>query len=111
MRNTITAFDGPKVKHALIDGLPVKGLPCPHTAIVKGDTKSFTIAAASIIAKVYRDALMDRWDEAYSQYGFAKTQGLRHTGPSPGHPPSWPLCHPPPFLFDKPPIRANLFRV
>ena len=75
MRNTITAFDGPKVQHALIDGLPVKGLPCTQTAIVKGDTKSFTIAAASIIAKVYRDALMERWDEAYPQYGFAKHKG------------------------------------
>ena len=78
MRNTITAFDGPKVKHALIDGLPVKGLPCPHTAIVKGDTKSFTIAAASIIAKVYRDALMDRWDEAIPNMGLPNTRATPH---------------------------------
>ena len=61
--------------HALIDGLPVKGLPCPSTAIVKGDTKSFLIAAASIIAKVSRDRYMIEMDEEYPGYGFAAHKG------------------------------------
>ncbi|HRR29166.1 MAG TPA: ribonuclease HII, partial [Victivallales bacterium] len=63
------------VQFALIDGLPVKGLPCPHKAIVKGDSKSALIAAASIIAKVHRDELMDKFAEIYPEYGFNKHKG------------------------------------
>ncbi|MDC0325266.1 ribonuclease HII [bacterium] len=61
--------------HALVDGLPVKGLSVPHTAIVKGDSKSYSIAAASIVAKEYRDRLMQNWDTTYPEYGFAKHKG------------------------------------
>ncbi|MDA3927206.1 MAG: ribonuclease HII [Kiritimatiellae bacterium] len=64
-----------KVSHALIDGLPVKGLPCPSTAIVKGDSKSFLIAAASIIAKVSRDHYMMEMDKEFPDYGFAAHKG------------------------------------
>jgi len=64
-----------KVEHALIDGLPVKGLPCPSTAIVKGDSKSFLIAAASIIAKVSRDHYMIEMDQKFPGYGFAAHKG------------------------------------
>lgn len=60
---------------ALIDGLPVKGLAIPHEALVKGDGLSFSIAAASIIAKVSRDRWMLRIDEEFPVYGFAKHQG------------------------------------
>ena len=80
--------------HALVDGLPVRGLPVPHTALVAGDTLSLSIAAASIIAKVARDRLMTALDAEYPQYGFARHKGygvrehleaLRSHGPSPVH--------------------------
>ena len=61
--------------HCLIDGLPVRGLPWPHDGIVKGDGRSCSIAAASIIAKVTRDRLMREIDAGYPLYGFAKHQG------------------------------------
>lgn len=61
--------------HALVDGLPVRSLPCASTAIVKGDAKSLLIAAAAIIAKVTRDRIMDDLDARYPQYGFALHKG------------------------------------
>ncbi len=61
--------------HILVDGLPVKGLPCPSTAIVKGDSQSLLIAAASVVAKVSRDRLMRDLNEQYPQYGFAVHKG------------------------------------
>jgi ribonuclease HII len=83
-----------KPDHALVDGLPVRGLTVPHTALVAGDTLSLSIAAASIIAKVTRDRLMIALDAQYPQYGFARHKGygvrehleaLRSHGPSPVH--------------------------
>lgn len=47
----------------------------PYTSIIKGDAKSYSIAAASIIAKVTRDRIMREWDEVYPQYGFQKHKG------------------------------------
>lgn len=47
----------------------------PYTSIIKGDAKSYSIAAASIIAKVTRDRIMREWDEIYPQYGFEKHKG------------------------------------
>ncbi len=64
-----------KAEHVLVDGLPVKGLPCPSTAIVKGDGKSLLIAAASVVAKVSRDHYMKKLDAKYPQYGFAVNKG------------------------------------
>lgn len=61
--------------YCLVDGLPVKGLPCPHQAVVKGDALSLPIAAASIIAKVTRDRIMLEMDAEHPEYGFAKHQG------------------------------------
>lgn len=60
---------------ALVDGLPVNGLPCPHRAIVRGDAKSFLIAAASVVAKVSRDRYMASIDADYPGYGFAVHKG------------------------------------
>jgi ribonuclease HII len=60
---------------ALVDGLPVKGLPVPHEALVKGDGLSLSIAAASVIAKVTRDRFMERIDSEFPAYGFARHQG------------------------------------
>lgn len=61
--------------HVLVDGLPVKGLPVPSTAIVKGDARSFLIAAASVMAKVTRDHLMVELDGRYPGYHFAENKG------------------------------------
>jgi len=80
--------------HALIDGLPVRPFPIPHTAIVKGDGKSKSIAAASILAKVTRDRIMTGLDAVYPDYGFARHKGyatelhldrLKSHGPCPIH--------------------------
>ncbi len=60
---------------ALVDGLPVKGLPVPHESLVKGDGLSLSIAAASVIAKVTRDRFMERIDLEFPAYGFARHQG------------------------------------
>lgn len=94
MRRAVEALGKVRPDLALVDGLPVKGLPIPHRAIVSGDALSFSIAAASILAKVTRDRLMDDYDLQYAAYGFAKNKGygtadhleaLRRLGPSPIH--------------------------
>lgn len=65
----------PPPDHCLIDGLPVRGFPLPHDAIIKGDGLSLSIAAASIIAKVTRDRMMRELDREFPQFGFARHQG------------------------------------
>ena len=60
---------------ALVDGLPVKGLPCKSRSIVKGDALSISISAASIIAKVTRDRILVKLDAEYPEYGFASHKG------------------------------------
>lgn len=65
----------PKPDHALIDGLRIKWLQHPHTALVDGDAKSYSIAAASVLAKVTRDRLMLEFDKLYPAYGFAQHKG------------------------------------
>ncbi len=62
-------------EHLLIDGGPLPEKIYPQTAIVKGDQKSFSIAAASIVAKVVRDRMMVKYDKEYPQYGFARHKG------------------------------------
>lgn len=79
---------------ALIDGNRCPDLPCTTESVIKGDSKSLSIAGASIIAKVTRDKLMQRADRLYPVYGFAKHKGyptaahrealVRH-GPCPIH--------------------------
>lgn len=63
-------------RHILVDGnvLP-KGLPCPATAVVKGDSISISIAAASIMAKTERDLVMLELDREFPAYGWAKNSG------------------------------------
>ncbi len=79
---------------ALIDGLPVPDFPLPSEAIVKGDSKSASIAAASILAKTRRDEIMVEMDKLYPEYGFASHKGygtaehleaLKKYGPCPIH--------------------------
>jgi ribonuclease HII len=67
--------------HLLVDGLPVPGLPVPHTAIVRGDARCACIAASSIVAKVLRDRLMIRLAARYPEYGFERNMGY----PTPEH--------------------------
>jgi ribonuclease HII len=80
--------------HVLIDGLPVPNFPLPQTALVKGDSLSKSIAAASVIAKVTRDRIMEEMDDLYPHYGFRQHKGyatkehldkLRQHGPCPIH--------------------------
>lgn len=60
----------------LVDALTkIDTLGIPYQSIVKGDAKSYSIASASIIAKVTRDRIMRQWDEVYPQYGFGKHKG------------------------------------
>lgn len=61
--------------HAIIDGLPVLNLPCPSTAVVRGDSRSLSVAAASVIAKVVRDQLMMELDRWHPEYGFGCHKG------------------------------------
>jgi len=79
---------------ALVDGNRAPALGMPVKTVVKGDSLSASIAAASILAKVTRDRLLEKLDEAYPQYGFAVHKGygtkrhyeaLREFGPSPVH--------------------------
>ena len=80
--------------HVVVDARTIPGLSAPQTAIVGGDALDGSIAAASIVAKVYRDATMQRLDAVHPGYGFARHKGyptpehlaaLRRLGPSPSH--------------------------
>ena len=84
--------------HVLLDARRLDGLQVPQQGIVKGDSKSMTIAAASILAKTARDALMHKLDAKHPGYGFAKHKGYRaqihadglvKLGPCPEHRLSW----------------------
>ena len=84
----------PEPQEVLIDAVPLENLPMASQSIIKGDAKSASIAAASIIAKVTRDRLMDEYDKIYPQYGFAQHKGygtaqhieaLKKYGPCPIH--------------------------
>ena len=78
----------------LNDAVTIPGLDIPQVSIIKGDAKSVSIAAASVMAKVTRDHMMARYGELYPQYGFAKHKGygtaahiaaLKEFGPCPIH--------------------------
>ena len=93
MRRAIDGL-GVKADFAIIDGNIARDFPIPARAVVKGDSKSMSIAAASVLAKVARDRLCLELDRKYPQYGIAKHKGygtkehmdaLRKYGPSPIH--------------------------
>ena len=63
------------LEYMLTDAMPLPDLEIPHEAIIKGDAKSISIAAASVIAKVTRDHMMIELDKKYPQYGFKKHKG------------------------------------
>lgn len=84
----------PVPDYLLVDGFKLPGCAVPHLRIVKGDRRSQSIAAASIIAKVTRDRLMVAYDAEFPGYGFAKHKGygtaghldaIRRLGPCPIH--------------------------
>jgi ribonuclease HII len=74
MRRAIDGLRQPP-DHVLVDGRRLKGLEPPQQGIIKGDAKSLTIAAASILAKTARDDLMSGLDAHYPGYGFARHKG------------------------------------
>lgn len=64
-----------KPEHVLIDAMKLDQLEMPSTSIIKGDSKSISIAAASVIAKVTRDRMMIELDKKYPMYGFKSHKG------------------------------------
>jgi ribonuclease HII len=84
----------PQPQHVLVDGRPVKSMTLPQTALVKGDSRSYSIAAASVLAKVTRDRMMLVFDSKFPGYGFAVHKGygvpqhlaaIEKLGPCPIH--------------------------
>jgi len=84
----------PRADFALIDGNRDRGICCPHATVIKGDSLSMNIAAASILAKVSRDRYMVEMAELYPEYEFERHKGyptklhydlIRKYGPSPIH--------------------------
>lgn len=84
----------PKAEHVLVDGLAIRWLAYPQTALVEGDARSYSIAAASVLAKVTRDRLMKDFEKQFPGYGFAEHKGyatpqhyaaIRERGPCPIH--------------------------
>ncbi len=105
----------PEADCLLVDGLPVPGLPKPSFAFVSGDARSASIAAASIVAKVYRDRRMDEYDALYPGYGFAEHKGygtrahmaaLARLGVTPIHRRSFTPVR---EILDPPPEQLTLF--
>ena len=94
MRRAFEVLPGPAPAFALVDGKFAPELPCAAEALVGGDDISLSIAAASIIAKVGRDAILREMDAQYPHYGFARHKGyatrehleaLMAHGPCPEH--------------------------
>ena len=92
LRAMMLAVDALSVKpaHLLLDYIPVRQCDYPYDTVVKGDSRSYSIAAASNIAKVTRDRMMGEYDAAFPGYGFARHKGyatalhlerLREIGP------------------------------
>lgn len=110
----------PRPQHVLVDGLRIKWLPYTHTALVQGDARSYSIAAASVLAKVTRDRIMREMDQAYPGYGFAEHKGyatpqhyaaIEALGPCPIHRRTFAPFRPVELelnLFGEPPLAADL---
>lgn len=93
MRRAVEALDV-KPDHVLVDARTIPGITTPQTAIVGGDASDGSIAAASVVAKVHRDAIMRHLATRYPDYGFERHMGygteehlaaLSARGPSPAH--------------------------
>ncbi len=86
--------DKTRVDHLMVDARTIPGVPIAQTPLVRGDSEDGSIAAASIVAKVHRDALLRALDQRYPGYGLARHKGygtaehiaaLRGRGPTPEH--------------------------
>lgn len=84
--------------YLLIDGIDTIDWPCPQQSVVQGDSTSLSIAAASVLAKVYRDRLLVELDTVFPGYGLARHKGycsqehleaLARLGPTPMHRKNW----------------------
>jgi ribonuclease HII len=93
MRVAVIALDPPP-EALLVDAVRVPGVALPQVAVIHGDALSASIAAASIVAKVHRDGLLDRLARRYPAYGFEQHKGygtpehweaLLRSGPCPEH--------------------------
>lgn len=93
MRRTVRGLSV-QPDHLLVDGMSIPNLVIPQTGLIRGDSRSASIAAASILAKVARDELMDYLDKVYPGYGFCRHKGygtpehlaaLARLGPCPIH--------------------------
>ena len=93
MREAVSKLD-PQPDLLLNDAVTIPGLPQKQVPIIKGDAKSISIGAASIVAKVTRDRLMEEYDHMFPQYGFASNKGygsaehiaaIKEYGPTPIH--------------------------
>ena len=92
----------PQPEFLLVDGFRLNGIHYPQLSVPQGDRKSITIAAASIVAKVFRDEMMDRLDKIYGGYALSRNKGygtkehfkaLSEKGPTPLHRRSFNLEH------------------
>jgi ribonuclease HII len=93
MRRAVAGLAVPP-DHVLVDARTIPGIDMPQTPLVGGDGRDASIAAASVVAKVHRDAIMQRLDDEFPGYGFAQHKGygteghlvaLRQRGPTPIH--------------------------
>ncbi len=84
----------PAAAYLLVDGIQPVTVPIPQKCLKKGDQRSMSISAASVMAKVYRDRIMRSYDERFPEYGFRSNKGygtqkhlaaLRRYGPCPIH--------------------------
>jgi len=107
MRRAVERLE-PAPDYVLVDGRGTPAISLPYELVIKGDSKCHAIAAASILAKTRRDALMAEYDTRYPGYDFASHKGyptsehrdaIRRLGPSPIHRRSFTLL-PQPKLFD-----------
>jgi ribonuclease HII len=103
----------PEPAHVLVDGNQISSVRWPQTPVIEGDARSYSIAAASVLAKVTRDRMMVEYDRQWPQYGFAGHKGygtkehlaaLAAQGPCPLHRMSFAPLKP------KPLTAAELFR-
>jgi ribonuclease HII len=91
----------PRAEHVLVDGLRIRWLQYAQTALVQGDSRCYSISAASVLAKVTRDRLMNVYEKQFPGYGFAEHKGyatpqhlaaIQQRGPCPIHRRSfWPF--------------------
>ena len=93
MRRAVIGLE-PAPDHVIVDARTIPGISIAQTPLIGGDSRDGSVAAASIVAKVHRDALMERLDQRYPGYGFVDHKGygtkkhlaaLRRLGPSPEH--------------------------